>query len=779
MVCIFPLELATVNRDKHFSLFGIISRLHDETARIEEQLLKSSSIEAILKVFLSAKANSFENLLDPFLKMARISHPITIALSRSSAFFRRITDRLLGTNSQPVMRLTLLRILRTTCEVHPNRSMLVEKYGLLGVVEKLSKRDSAVLVRELAREIVPVLKPGLKPASSGASANESYSRENSDGENSSAFEEEARSSSRLRAGSRASTSASTSASVSESESESSVLYGYPDRSMDWSGLDQPGKMDQEEVRPRNHRDSVGYRQRGSQKLKEKGRERERQQKRDLEFERAAEEDITATRANSSGLFLKDSLAPNPAKDAGGRKALAPKKVRRSTLDSAATPIGNGGRQLIVKSGHARGGSTSGRASLSLADTSASGTDLASSVASLSLTASTASTSGTVGIGDRVFTRENGSSGSVAAAAVTTTSGNSSSSAREVLRRPRTNTTGTASAAGAGGDSASQAPITSGSRPRLQPRAVRPAPRLTAPLLGEAPSSVLSPRPSPAPSPAPGTSPNPFYQNANSPLSQTVLNDPTQPPTQGPPQSQSRPPSQAAISPPVVNGVGTASGGVAARIKPRQKLGDIPWQAPGSAMPPTTTAATSTFAASLRRGNGNVPSKSLGHTRVKSGGGSSAASSGGSNNGTGAGNGNGSVRGWMKERPKERISQFGERDKNRVKGKEKERGNWTAPVQRTASLTALAETLNKEPSSSTITTISTTKMTTVGLDQWKEGNVSFGSVASVGSIGRVSGGGFASLAALGALKGSVIGAGDDGLTDDYDEDWDEDDHDTFK
>ena len=53
--------------------------------------------------------------------------------------------------------------------------MLVEKYGLLGVVEGLSRGggDGAVLVRELAREIVPVLKPalasrpGLAPRSGG------------------------------------------------------------------------------------------------------------------------------------------------------------------------------------------------------------------------------------------------------------------------------------------------------------------------------------------------------------------------------------------------------------------------------------------------------------------------------------------------------------------------------------------------------------------------------------------------------------------------------------
>ncbi|KAF8194145.1 hypothetical protein BJ912DRAFT_1021429 [Pholiota molesta] len=67
------------------------------------------------------RANSFENLLDPFWKIIRLSTP-------SSAFFKRIIDRL-GHNSKAVVRLNLLRILRSVCETHPNRSMLVERYG--------------------------------------------------------------------------------------------------------------------------------------------------------------------------------------------------------------------------------------------------------------------------------------------------------------------------------------------------------------------------------------------------------------------------------------------------------------------------------------------------------------------------------------------------------------------------------------------------------------------------------------------------------------------------
>ncbi|KAG5646503.1 hypothetical protein DXG03_003268 [Asterophora parasitica] len=147
------------------ALESILSWLQDETARVEDELTKPEAVDALLHCFVTAKANSFENLLDPFLKMTRLSTPITISMTKSSAFFKRIIDRL-GNNSKAVVRLNLLRVLRTVCEVHPNRAMLVERYGLLGVVERLSRGggDGAVLVRELAREIVPTLKPGLKPA---------------------------------------------------------------------------------------------------------------------------------------------------------------------------------------------------------------------------------------------------------------------------------------------------------------------------------------------------------------------------------------------------------------------------------------------------------------------------------------------------------------------------------------------------------------------------------------------------------------------------------------
>jgi hypothetical protein len=136
-------------------------RLQEETARVEDKLAKPKSLDALLKCFVSAKAGSFENLLDPFLKICRLSTPIAIGIAKAQ-FFRRITEKL--GNSKAVVKLNLLRILRTVCDVHPNRALLVERYGIHETVASLRRNDGAVLVRELAKEIEPSLAPALKPS---------------------------------------------------------------------------------------------------------------------------------------------------------------------------------------------------------------------------------------------------------------------------------------------------------------------------------------------------------------------------------------------------------------------------------------------------------------------------------------------------------------------------------------------------------------------------------------------------------------------------------------
>ncbi|KAI9436677.1 hypothetical protein H4582DRAFT_2099732 [Lactarius indigo] len=136
-------------------------RLQEETAQVEDEVAIPKSLDALLKCFVPAKAGSFENLLDSFLNICRHSTRIAIGIAKAQ-FFRRVTEKL--SNGKAAVKLNSLRILRAVCDVHPNRALLVERYGIHETVAVLRRKDGAVLVRELAREIEPSLALALKPS---------------------------------------------------------------------------------------------------------------------------------------------------------------------------------------------------------------------------------------------------------------------------------------------------------------------------------------------------------------------------------------------------------------------------------------------------------------------------------------------------------------------------------------------------------------------------------------------------------------------------------------
>src|SRR6266481_2027580 len=65
---------------------NILHRLQDETTWVEDTLAQPVSMQALLKCFVAAKANSFENLLDLFLKICHISTTVTIGVVKSEFF---------------------------------------------------------------------------------------------------------------------------------------------------------------------------------------------------------------------------------------------------------------------------------------------------------------------------------------------------------------------------------------------------------------------------------------------------------------------------------------------------------------------------------------------------------------------------------------------------------------------------------------------------------------------------------------------------------------------
>jgi hypothetical protein len=137
--------------------------------KVFEQLQLQSAVNSITRAFTTSKANSFENLLEPLFKLLRLSADLACLMAKPEVF-QRLLERL--RHPKAIVRLNLLRILRTICDVHPQRQGLIAQYGLFDAVEALAEGDKAVLVKELAKEI---LSQGWMERSVSSTGSESHS----------------------------------------------------------------------------------------------------------------------------------------------------------------------------------------------------------------------------------------------------------------------------------------------------------------------------------------------------------------------------------------------------------------------------------------------------------------------------------------------------------------------------------------------------------------------------------------------------------------------------
>ena len=120
-------------------------------SKLFDQLRVPSAVSSITRAFTTSKAHAFENLLEPLFKLLRLSADLACLMAKPEVF-QRLLERL--RHPKAIVRLNLLRILRTICDVHPQRQGLITQYNLFDAVEKLAESDKAVLVKELAKEIM-------------------------------------------------------------------------------------------------------------------------------------------------------------------------------------------------------------------------------------------------------------------------------------------------------------------------------------------------------------------------------------------------------------------------------------------------------------------------------------------------------------------------------------------------------------------------------------------------------------------------------------------------
>ncbi|KAH8685615.1 cell division control protein-like protein 15 [Tricladium varicosporioides] len=134
------------------ALDAIFIWLQEETAKVEKSLLEGNFIEAIVQCFNAPKANAFDyNLLEPLQKLLRLSSPVAAALARAD-LFSGILQKL--NHKKAVVRLNLLRIVRSICDPNDPQSDNIQNHRLFEAIESLAEHDSAVLVRNMASDLV-------------------------------------------------------------------------------------------------------------------------------------------------------------------------------------------------------------------------------------------------------------------------------------------------------------------------------------------------------------------------------------------------------------------------------------------------------------------------------------------------------------------------------------------------------------------------------------------------------------------------------------------------
>ena len=154
------------------ALDAIFVWLQEETAKVEEHLLRASFSDAIVRCFtnpVNSIGDGFENLLEPLQKLLRLSPPVAASLAHPE-LFKKTVQKL--NNKKAVVRGNLLRIIRSICdstdEPSTPGSALIRRYGLYDAVYRLSTSDPAILVRNMANDLIIAAEDGARTPVDGS-----------------------------------------------------------------------------------------------------------------------------------------------------------------------------------------------------------------------------------------------------------------------------------------------------------------------------------------------------------------------------------------------------------------------------------------------------------------------------------------------------------------------------------------------------------------------------------------------------------------------------------
>lgn len=136
---------------QHSSFEAIVVWFFEEPARVERVLTEKTSISAITKAFIMARAAPFENLLDLLQKLLKASVKISRAIANES-FVSVLLQRL--DHPKPTVRANILKIMQSILQASLDRDILLDRFGVIRMLEGMNEREPAIIVRSLAETLI-------------------------------------------------------------------------------------------------------------------------------------------------------------------------------------------------------------------------------------------------------------------------------------------------------------------------------------------------------------------------------------------------------------------------------------------------------------------------------------------------------------------------------------------------------------------------------------------------------------------------------------------------
>ncbi|MCJ1308432.1 hypothetical protein MMC25_002085 [Agyrium rufum] len=133
------------------ALDSIFIWLQEETAKVEDHLLQGGFASAVIKCLSAPGASGIEGSLEPLQKLLRLSPAVAASLAQPE-LFARIRQKL--QSSKAIIRLNLLRVVRSVCDASEEQGALINAHSLYDAIQRLAESDPAILVRNMAGELI-------------------------------------------------------------------------------------------------------------------------------------------------------------------------------------------------------------------------------------------------------------------------------------------------------------------------------------------------------------------------------------------------------------------------------------------------------------------------------------------------------------------------------------------------------------------------------------------------------------------------------------------------